>query len=73
MFEITKIICIINHITCTWPKEWRKEPRMPEKQITIAITQVPYFFSYKREFISFLNNHKDLDLSYKTDLDLRDC
>ena len=29
----------------------------------------PYFFGYKREF-SFLNNAKDLDPSYKMDLDL---
>ena len=42
---------------------------------------LPHFFSYKREFffslqkqsqifISFKNNHKYLDLSYKMDLDL---
>ena len=34
---------------------------------------VPYFFGYKTEFFSFLNNPKDLDLSCKTDLDLWDC
>ena len=34
---------------------------------------VPYFFDYKTEFFSFQNNPKDLDLSYKTDLDLWDC
>ena len=27
----------------------------------------------RREFFSFQNNPKDLDLSYKTDLDLLDC
>ena len=32
-----------------------------------------YFFGYKTEFFSFQNNPKDLDLSYKTDLDLWDC
>ena len=34
---------------------------------------VPYFFSYKTEFFPFQNNPKNLDLSYKTDLDLCDC
>ena len=35
--------------------------------------QIPYFFGYKTEFFSFQNNPKDLDPSYKTDLDLLDC
>ena len=34
---------------------------------------VPYFFGYKMEFFSFQNNPKDLDLSYKMDLDLWNC
>ena len=34
---------------------------------------VPYFFSYKTEFFSFQNDPKDVDPSYKTDLDLLDC
>ena len=29
-----------------------------------------YFFNYKAEFFSFENNPKNLDPSYKTDLDL---
>ena len=33
---------------------------------------LPYFFGYKTEFF-FLNKSKDLDSSYKTDLDLWDC
>ena len=33
-----------------------------------------YFFGYKMEFFfSFQNNPKNLDPSYKTDLDLWDC
>ena len=31
---------------------------------------LPYFLGYKTDFFSFLNNPKDLDPSYKTDLDL---
>ena len=31
---------------------------------------VPYFLGYKTDFFSFQNNPKDLDPSYKTDLDL---
>ena len=34
---------------------------------------IQYFFSYKTEFYSFLNSPKNLDPSYKTDLDLWDC
>ena len=34
---------------------------------------LPYFFGYKTEFFSFQSNPKDLDPSYKTDLDLWDC
>ena len=34
---------------------------------------ISYFFGYKTEFFSFQNNPKNLDLSYKTDLDLCDC
>ena len=33
---------------------------------------LPYFFGYKTEFFFFLNNPKNLDLSYKTDLDIWD-
>ena len=31
---------------------------------------IPYFLGYKMDFFSFQNNPKDLDPSYKTDLDL---
>ena len=34
---------------------------------------IPYFFAYKTEFFSFQNNPKNLDPSYKMDLDLWDC
>ena len=33
---------------------------------------LPYIFGYKAEFFSFQNNSKNLDPSYKTDLDLWD-
>ena len=33
---------------------------------------VPYFLEYKTDFFSFQNNPKDLDPSYKTDLELWD-
>ena len=35
--------------------------------------ELPYFFAYKMVFFSFQNNPKNLDPSYKTDLDLWDC
>ena len=34
---------------------------------------LPYFLSYKTKFLSFQNNPKNLDPSYKMDLDLPDC
>ena len=34
---------------------------------------VPYFFGYKTGFFPFQNNPKDLDPSWKTDLDLWNC
>ena len=39
----------------------------------ITSRELPYFFGYKTEFFSFQNNPKNLDPSYKTDLDLWDC
>ena len=38
-----------------------------------SVVHVPYFFGYKTDFFSFQNNPKDLDPSFKTDLDLWDC
>ena len=35
-----------------------------------SFEMVPYFLGYKTDFFSFQNNPKDLDPSYKTDLDL---
>ena len=36
-------------------------------------TDKPYFFGYKSEICSFQNTPKNLDPSYKMDLDLWDC
>ena len=36
----------------------------------LLFTYIPYFLGYKTDFFSFQNNSKDLDPSYKTDLDL---
>ena len=35
--------------------------------------KLSYFWGYKKEFFSFYNNPKNLDPSYKLDLDLWDC
>ena len=43
------------------------------KSVDLRTLKVPYFFGYKTEFFSFQNNPKNLDLSYKTDLDLWNC
>ena len=39
----------------------------------IQANEIPYVFGYKREFVSFQNNPKNLDPSYKMDIDLWDC
>ena len=38
-----------------------------------SFSGLPYFLEYKMELFSFQNNPKDLDPSYKMDLDLWDC
>ena len=38
-----------------------------------CVWNVPYLFAYKTVFFSFQNNPKNLDPSYKMDLDLWDC
>ena len=39
----------------------------------LNFTVISNFFGCKTEFMSFQNNPKNLDPSYKTDLDLWDC
>ena len=41
--------------------------------ITNSGEKIPYFFAYMMEFFSFQNNPKNLDLSYKTDLEPWNC
>ena len=38
----------------------------------LASMTLPYIFGYKTEVVFLSNNSKDLDPSYKTDLDLWD-
>ena len=38
--------------------------------LPFVLFHIPYFFGYKTEFFSFQYNPKNLDPSYKTDLDL---
>ena len=49
-------------------KEWLGELKKKQKK-----KRFPYFFAYKTVFFSFQNNPKNLDPSYKMDLDLWDC
>ena len=39
----------------------------------IVSEKITYFFRYEAEFLPFQNNCRNLDLSYKMDLDLWDC
>ena len=46
---------------------------MSAKLQNVFVQAIPYFFGYKTDFFFLQNNPKDLDPSYKTDLDLWDC
>ena len=54
-------------------KYWDTKKGKRLSQMEIEFHNLPYFLGYKTDFFSFQNNPKDLDLSYKTDLDLWDC
>ena len=43
-----------------------------EQNLEVIEWELPYFFDCKTVF-SFQNNPQNLDLSYKTDLDISDC
>ena len=58
-------------ITLNYPKS-AAMGFFPSDSIT-SVKQLPYFFGYKTDYFSFQNNPKDLDPSFKTDLDLWDC
>ena len=45
-------------------------PESPQHPCQPLPNIIPYFLGYKTDFFSFQNNPKDLDPSYKTDLDL---
>ena len=45
---------------------------IPNYQVS-GHNELSYFFGYKTEFFFFQNIPKDLDPSYKMDLDLLDC
>ena len=42
------------------------------KRVVGSERRLTYFFGYKKEYYFIQNNPKNLDLSYKTDLDLWD-
>ena len=46
---------------------------IPFYKLWYLLTVIPYFFGYKTDFFSFQNIPKNLDPSYKMDLDLWDC
>ena len=41
--------------------------------VHLGFVHLPYFFGYKTQFFFLPNNPKNLDPSYKMDLDLWDC
>ena len=51
----------------------RAKKKKNKDQNVICFIDLPYFFAYKTVFFSFQNNPKNLDPSYKMDLDLWDC
>ena len=58
---------IIYHLTA------RYDCSAVERGVKVYGPAIPYFFGYKKELLSFLNDPKNLDPSYKTDLDLCYC
>ena len=65
------------HKTKTWLLD--NNILVPDDWVTACIEwiqeehQVPYVFGYKTEFFPFQTNPKNLDPSYKMELDLGDC
>ena len=51
----------------------RKSESFPVKKMAKQYGGAPYFFGYKMECFSFQNIPKNLDPSYKMDLDIWDC
>ena len=71
--ESDLVLCVIIFYfinSCTKCK--RRNPDQMSHS-TVPLSHLPYFFRYKMEFFSFQNNPKNLDPSYKMDLDLWDC
>ena len=64
----------INQMNSFFPNRWSfSYPNKEQVVYTIFMSDIPYFFCYKTEFFRFQNNLKNLDLYYKTNLDLWDC
>ena len=51
--------------------EWLNNAGVSVCSNIYGYTSIPYFFGYKTEFFFFQNNLKNLNPSYKMDLDLR--
>ena len=51
----------------------RRDANMKMAELLPVRLTVPYFFDYRRGNFPFQNNPKDIDRSYKMDLDLQDC
>ena len=56
-----------------WEESFITSHSTQKNKASLKIVHVPYFLGYKTDFFSFQNNPKDLDPSYKTDLDHWDC
>ena len=57
----------------TWHQGFDFMPMASVSPVCPWSRNILYFFDYKMEFFSFLNNPTDLDPSCKMDLDLWDC
>ena len=47
-----------------------KDTNFTKALISLVLVSLPYFSAYKTEAFPFQNNPKNLDPSYKTDLDI---
>ena len=70
--------CIIGKFDRTdlvFCSHFREKKMLSYSQINMVreYFEIPYFSAYKTEAFPFQNNPKNLDPSYKMDLDLGDC
>ena len=71
--ETDHVTCIVPNNPCFLSTAMVATSAAPGLLSPVKEHKIQYFFAYKMEFLSFQNNSKNLDPSYKMDPDLWDC